>query len=186
MEFSSDPNTVWDGFALNWTLVLAPFSRSGTVGSFPDTVSYFAGGAVSLLNSDVAIVSFRWLQNSVFDTFFASGGGLLARGGNVIVRDSYFEMNTANGITASGGAISAFGGREDARLNLENCRFVSNRAAAAGFWCWLSLSFQYFISEEICIILIFPSPQHTWNSWRDCAMSCKFRRCNSAGREYCN
>lgn len=163
VEFRSDPATNGDGFELHWTLVLAPWDRPGSVGVFPQTISYFSGGTVSLAGSTVAVHSCLFNQNFVFDTFFASGGALVARGGMVDIRNSSFLANKVSGIFASGGAVSVVGGAENSNFGLTDCEMERNSATASGPWFFFSCPF----------FLNAPS-QHSWNCRSCFPMPCKF------------
>lgn len=137
VEFSSDSGSYFDGFALNWEVVPVSVTskRQASPATFPQFISFFSGGAVSLFNTDITILLSSFLLNSAFDTFFGVGAALLSRGGTVAVRNSTFLRNTVMGIIAAGGAAAVFGGAGDSRFDLKFCRFEQNGATATGFWC---------------------------------------------------
>lgn len=79
--------TAGNGFALSWNLHTdtSPF-RSGRAGTLPPALSFFSGGTLALLKSDVKLTSSRFESNRVSNTFLSMGSALLVRGGILQVR----------------------------------------------------------------------------------------------------
>lgn len=93
-------------------------------------VGYFPGGAIFFTGKTLEIDNCKFIDNEGG----SCGGAIACRGGDVVVKNSYFENNYILGGGARGAAITHCGYADytPSSLTVENCAFIDNDLTQGG------------------------------------------------------